>query len=114
MTSQLHNRPWWAYIDTAILLALVAVFGKTVSWQGEVNQWRLESDARQAKFEQELARHTTQTITPGAAREIAVLQTRLTAAEAVQREMKNDIVARMDRQDRKLDALLEKIDRLAQ
>jgi hypothetical protein len=99
-------RPWWAIIDTALLLALLALFAKTASWQGEVDQWR------QATQEQ-IQKLAGQNITPGASREIGILDARLTAAEDAQREMKIDLAARMDRQDKKLDAIADKLDRLA-
>lgn len=99
------DRPWWAFIDTALLLAILALFGKMSAWQGEIDEWRQAT-------QQQIVRLSSQNITPGASQQIAVLSARIDASERSQAELKVDIVARLDRQDKKLDAIAERIDKL--
>ena len=99
------QRPLWAYVDTALLVAIIGLFAKVAAWQGEVDEWRASVDMR-------LTQAAGQRITPGASEAVAVLNARVKAAEESQATLKVDIVARLDRQDRKLDGIAERIDKL--
>jgi Tfp pilus assembly protein PilO len=104
-----HRDDW--HLDKRVPIGiLIVILIQTIgfvywfaTWKAQMDEWRV------ATTNQIAALSVSQ---PRTSNSIAALEARATASDRAVTELKADIVARLDRQDKKLDAIVERIDKL--